>query len=293
MHKRQVAGRMKQAAILLLALLATCCAREKQVANNAGETSGKTPPLVSLCRDIDYSDTAVLHDRAVMQRHMVKIVKLLPHSDSIVTRLALTCFFRGIRHDGRGMAIADSLGNLYLNNPASPARDGELYIRFLDAMLSVDSIPDAIRLRAQDRLRTVLLNRIGSTANDFTYIERGGAHGSLHSSGDTRILLVFYDPECPHCGDILKQIANAPKINAAIADGQLIVLAVYAEGKRDVWERTKADMPRNWLVGYDTTGILDNDLYDLPAMPTLYLLDPDKRVMLKDPDARVILNVEF
>lgn len=290
MHKRQVAGRMKQAAILLLALLATCCAREKQ-GTTAGETSGKKPPLVSLCRDIDYSDTAVLHDRAVMQRHMVKIVKLLPHSDSVVTRQALTCFFRGIRHDGRGMAIADSLGNLYLNNPASPARDGELYIRFLDAMLSVDSIPDAIRLRAQERLRTALLNRVGSTANDFTYIERSGAHGSLHSSGDTRILLVFYDPECPHCGDILDQIAKAPQINAAIAEGELTVLAVYAEGKREVWEHTKADMPANWLVGYDTTGILDRDLYDLPAMPVLYLLAPDKKVILKDPDVTKFLRI--
>lgn len=274
--------------VLFLALLPGVSCSQKAKDNDIKRE--EIHPIMALCQNIDYSDTAALHDRAVMQRLMVKIVKLLPHSDSTVTRQALTCFFRGIRHDGRGMAIADSLGRRYLNHPASPLRDGELYIRFLDAMLSVDSIPETIRLRAHDRLRTALLNRVGSTANDFTYIERGGAHGSLHSSAETRTLLVFYDPECPHCGDILDQIAKAPQINAAIADGELTVLAIYAEGKRDVWERTKADMPANWLVGYDTAGILDRDLYDLPAMPTLYLLDEGHRVILKDPEVTAVLR---
>lgn len=284
---------LKHAGLLLTLLFAAVgCAGEKRN-NTATETGGDTPPLVLLCRDIDYSDTAALHDDAVMTDRMVEIVKLMPRSDSLVTRRALTLFFSGICHDGRGMAIADSLGDLYLNNPASPVRNGELYIRFLDAMLSVDSIPEAIRLRAEERLRTTLLNRAGTIANDFTFIERAGRSGSLHSLQAPRTLVVFYDPECPHCGDILKQIANASRIKAAIAGGRLTVLAVYAEGKRDVWERTKAAMPRNWLVCYDTAGILDHDLYDLPAMPTLYLLDADKTVILKDPDAREILNVEF
>ena len=279
--------------IILVALLsAAACSGHDKVADNSIKSEA-LPPLLALCSDIDYSDIAALHDDSVMTDRMVEIVKLMPRTDSLVTRRALTGFFSGISHDGRGMAIADSLGNLYLNNPASPVRDGELYIRFLDAMLSVDSIPETVRLRAEERLRTALLNRAGTIANDFTFIERAGRSGSLHSLQAPRTLVVFYDPECPHCGDILKHIANSRRINAAIAGGRLTVLAVYAEGKRDVWERTKAAMPRNWLVGYDTAGILDHDLYDLPAMPTLYLLDADKTVILKDPDAREILNVEF
>ncbi|MDE5871297.1 MAG: DUF5106 domain-containing protein, partial [Muribaculaceae bacterium] len=89
-------------------------------------------------------------------------------------------------------------------------------------------------------------------------------------------------PECPHCPAILQKIARDPKVNAAINANALKVLAIYAEGKRDVWEKTKSEMPSKWTVGYDLSDILDNDLYDLPAMPIVYLLDGEKRVIIKD-----------
>ncbi|MDE6695315.1 MAG: DUF5106 domain-containing protein, partial [Muribaculaceae bacterium] len=86
------------------------------------------------------------------------------------------------------------------------------------------------------------------------------------------------------------QIASHQGINDAIAEGRLGVLAIYAEGKRDVWDETKVDMPGNWSVGYDLSGILDEELYDLPAMPIIYLLDEGKRVILKDPDITQLIR---
>ncbi len=61
------------------------------------------------------------------------------------------------------------------------------------------------------------------------------------------------------------------------------MLAIYVEGQRDIWERTKRDLPANWIVGYDLTGILEAELYDLTAMPIPYLLDSTLCVLLKDP----------
>lgn len=83
------------------------------------------------------------------------------------------------------------------------------------------------------------------------------------------IMIIFYDPECTHCADILDMIAGSQRVVESINEGELAVLAVYAEGKKDVWEKTKRDLPENWIVGYDMTGILENEMYDLPAMPTI------------------------
>ena len=42
-------------------------------------------------------------------------------------------------------------------------------------------------------------------------------------------------------------------------------------------------MPDNWINSYDKSMKMKNDeLYDLRAIPTLYLLDQDKVVLLKD-----------
>lgn len=185
---------------------------------------------------------------------------------------------------------ADSLAFKRWGNAASPYRDEERYIAFLDSLLAVDSLPEDFRERAEYRRRIAMLNRPGTIAADFRYLLRDGGVSRLHSLKSPLTLLVFYDPECPHCSDILRSYASSGIINRAVAEKKLTVIAIYAEGKRDVWDKTRNDLPDNWLVGYDLTGILEKEIYDLPAMPTPYLLDCDKRVILKDPGRRQLLE---
>lgn len=122
-----------------------------------------------------------------------------------------------------------------------------------------------------------------TVANDFLYYDLDYRKRSLHKTEADKLLLIFYDPECTYCSDVINILSSYVRINEAIHEGRLKVLAIYAEGKRDVWEDTKYDLPSNWDGGYDLTGIHDNELYDLPAMPTIYLLDSSKHVLLKDP----------
>lgn len=73
-----------------------------------------------------------------------------------------------------------------------------------------------------------------------------------------------------------------------VSGGALRVLAVCAEEDRALWERTKSDLPADWTVAYDVSGILQKELYVLPAMPTIYVLDSDNTVVLKDPRMDVL-----
>lgn len=185
---------------------------------------------------------------------------------------------------------ADSLAYRRWGSPASPYRDEARYIRFLDSLLVVDSLPDGLRRRALERRRIAKMNRTGLIAADFSYLSRDGSRSRLHDLKSPLTLLIFYDPECPHCNDILRRYAASKTMKRAITEMNLTVIAIYAEGKREVWDKTKNDLPDNWLVGYDLTGILDAEIYDLPAMPTPYLLDKDKRVILKDPDPKLLIR---
>ena len=49
-----------------------------------------------------------------------------------------------------------------------------------------------------------------------------------------------------------------------------------------IWKKYLNGMPDNWIIGDDRRTIVETSLYDLKAMPTLYLLDNEKRVVLKD-----------
>lgn len=271
-------------------LILTACTR---TASNKphSNTSEDIPPLVLLCRNMDYTDTVALHDDTVMADRMASIVRLLPHTDSVMTRKALSVLFNGVKRDEKAIEMVARLADLYLENPASPVRNETLYIRFLQSMLSVDTLPEAVRFLAEKNLKTASLNRPGTIATNFDFVDRDGTRRSLYELHGENILVVFYDPECSHCTDILRKIAVNPRINWTIAEGKMTVVAIYTEGKKDVWESTRHNLPANWMVGYDLSGILENGLYDLPAMPIIYLLDDNKRVLLKDPNVQTIVSI--
>ncbi|MDE7378437.1 MAG: DUF5106 domain-containing protein [Paraprevotella sp.] len=113
------------------------------------------------------------------------------------------------------MLVTDSLADLYLNNPASPVRNEGLYIEYLKILVATDGIPDFVRGRGTVRLRIASLNRPGTVAA----LTQKGRRLSLHELKSECTLLVFYDPECPHCAGILDEIAGDARVNTSIAEG--------------------------------------------------------------------------
>ncbi len=78
-----------------------------------------------------------------------------------------------------------------------------------------------------------------------------------------------------------EQLAASSTINRLLASGRLALLSVCVEGQTAAWEA--ATYPARWIDGCDAGQRLTRDeVYDLKAMPTLYLLDAEKRVLLKD-----------
>lgn len=212
----------------------------------------------------------------------------LAKADSTASVKALSGYFSRISADTAALRKVAGQAERLLNNPASPVRNESSFISVATALLEADNLPVDVRERTEEHLRLASLNRPGTIATDFIYIDRDGNRSNLHSLQSAQTMVVFYDPECPHCKEILDQLAANPRINAAIADKELTVLAIYTEGKTDVWKNALGEMPPNWIIGCDRSDIVKNDLYHLPAMPIVYLLDSEKRVILKDPNANTL-----
>lgn len=229
--------------------------------------------------DVNMDEETLIAEIGVLIRNSVA-------ADSMDVNKNIIHFIDRIRDNAAMLAVADSLVDQVLYNPMSPMRNEEMYIMFLREFLRCDSFPDYLRWREVENLRLVSQNRPGMIANDFRFIDRDGVTATLHSlftpEERSKLLLVFYDPDCSNCHKIISSLAIDSKINSDIDNGTLRVLAVYTEGNRDIWERTKDDMPMNWRVVYDLSGIVENDLYDLPSMPSLYRLSSTGRVELKD-----------
>ena len=72
-------------------------------------------------------------------------------------------------------------------------------------------------------------------------------------------------------------------ITEAIRSGRMVVLGIYPDKDLGAWRKHAPEMPAQWINGYDAQlAIRDGELYDLQAIPSMYLLDADKKVLIKD-----------
>jgi hypothetical protein len=91
---------------------------------------------------------------------------------------------------------------------------------------------------------------------------------------------------------VIGEIENSDFLNTLLKRGELKIVAIYPDEDLAEWNNHYSKIPTTWINGYDYTHKMRNEnTYDLKAIPTLYLLDKDKTVVLKDAvNARQIEN---
>ena len=130
-------------------------------------------------------------------------------------------------------------------------------------------------------------------APDFSFTTREGSTSSLSAMKGHPVMLLFYDPDCDHCRDVVAMLRNDPSLAEILRHGKATVLAVDAEPDFDAWQRTAMHLPQEWTVAFDRSGILDKGLYNLDRMPALYVIGSDGTIVLNDAaPARALLKIK-
>ena len=175
------------------------------------------------------------------------------------------------------------LAESIFDDPNSPRRNDEFYIPVLEARLAAPFYDEYERMAPEYDLQLARQNRVGQRANDFRYTVASGRSVSLYGLKAEFVLLFINNPGCPMCREIRDEVCASPMLSNLIAEGRLKVLALYPDEQLDEWRAYRDKMPASWINAYDKGSVIrETSSYDLSAIPALYLLDGDKRVMVKD-----------
>ena len=233
----------------------------------------------------NFADTTLISRPEITEQAFVDFISILPYTAKV--QVAVDTLFRRAMVKKEMLYHFISLADKYLYEPNSPMYNVELHILVLRSLLGNPGLDDWDKERPRYLLEMALKNRPGDVAADFTYRTRDGAMNRLSGIKADYVVLYFNDPDCTDCQRVKEALLSLPVMNEFMKAGRLCLLSVCVEGKTPAWE--KAIFPARWIDGYDEGKRLTREqVYDLKAMPTLYLLDSGKRVILKDASAEKI-----
>ena len=171
----------------------------------------------------------------------------------------------------------------YMFDPNSPLRNEDYYGVYAARLSSCEAVSAPMRDKYARDARLCALNKVGTSAADFRFADKRGKVRTLYGIEAPFTLLFFSNPGCEACMQIITVLKEEERIAQLISDGVLAVLNIYIDEDLEAWRSYMPVYPDNWYNGFDPDFVIRNEhLYNVRAIPSLYLLDNEKKVILKD-----------
>lgn len=232
---------------------------------------------------VDFRDPNYARHPEITEQAYVNFIDILRRLPLDVADYCIKAMMRSAEKAKNNYMYMANLCDKYLNDPNSPFRSEDLYIPVLEEVTKCQILSKDERIRPVAQLKVIRMNRPGMPARDFSMTLPDGSRLSLYDIESPYVLLYLNTPGCEACRKTINAIRLAPNINKRLKSGQLVIVAVDPDLEREDWENNLSDYPSSWINAYDDTHeIMNRPLYDLKAMPTIYLLDSTKHVLLKD-----------
>lgn len=282
---------------LLVALLLVACGsgRERKTAtymDEAGvtrlclpEVPPETTDSVAFLLDhywdrMAFVDTLTSHDEAFMRRALVGYIPYLTAGDSSRRATAVSELMHRAEVDTLAYVHLMDLSEELLYDRGRR----EEYLPFAQAIVASSFPTEWDKARPQVQIRTILLNRPGTLASDFDYFTPAGDSVRLSDLRGKPLLLFIYNSPCHLCHGEADTYGRLDHFSAAVEEGRVRALAVDKWGNEVQWLEEIKDFPKGWLHGRNYRDFEGTELYVIDHVPTVFLLDPDGRVLLRDTD---------
>ena len=237
--------------------------------------------------NIDFNDPTIIGNEDISEQGFSNFISIMPYVTQKEVAFAEFVSKISVKADVQDYFMA--VAKKYLAESQSPVFNDELYIMMLQSLLSSDMLDSARRDKYSAILETEMRNRVGEVATDFEFMLRDGERGRLSEINAKYILVFFSDPDCNRCNLVKAQIDASAVVRIKLLLGDLALLSVCVEGDTDAWKRIKT--PDEWIDACDEKcAIYDQDLYDIPGLPSFYLLDSSHRVILRDVHFQLVEN---
>ena len=246
-----------------------------------------------------YCDSLTVNGVALeeVEQQMGMFTTLLQNISVPKAKGAVSRFFSRVEAFGRKYPESNvfprmsELINRYLYDPNSPVRCDDFYGVYAAHLAQSDLVGDDYKPKYRYDAEMCSRNPIGTVATDFAFTDTQGKVRTLHGIRADYTLLIFGNPGCSACKELMQEMEQLPRFTQAVSSGRLKVVDIFIDPEIDDWKAQVGTFPKNWICGYDHLLTISEDrLYNVRGIPSLYLLDADKKILLKDTPQENVLS---
>lgn len=239
-----------------------------------------------------FADTMCIHQENFLEPFFANYVNMLFQAPEKVAEEGMRNLMKAAHTEKNVFQHVAQLCKNYFYDPNSPFLKEDFYIPVLEAQLE-SSLLDSLDKESPSFLYTIALrNRVGQKASDFDFVpviqnfpytDDPTQVQKMYSIKAPYLLIFFNNPGCPNCKQVMGEIQASVLLTQLIENERLVILSLYPDSDLEAWYEYLPNLPDNWINAYNPDSyVKNNNIYDLKAIPTLYLLDRDKNVLIKD-----------
>ena len=172
----------------------------------------------------------------------------------------------------------------YLYEKGSPNRNHQMLSALIQTVFNSTELDSNQKETAQKMLTNCNRNSFNSVAPDFKFETVTGKIDNLYNNTSDYTLIFFFDPLCQSCLVMGEEIYKSEIINEFAKNMNVSLL--YITPYIDDMEKLNTyfiDLPEGWILGFNPEEkIIREKLYFWEYIPSLYLIDSNKKIILKD-----------
>lgn len=231
--------------------------------------------------NLDLSDERMLHTPVLHQRVSNYINNVLVQDPDTITKAADRML--NMAKDSKKITKYLTWYITYNAEQSDIMGMDEVFVHMVDNHFGKEKTPwvtdkvlNNLNERA-DKLRNIL---IGKKAPNMLLQDTAGNNVPLHSIDAKYIAIYFWEPDCGHCE---RETPKLKKIYNDLKDDGFKVYSVCIDrNNRKKWKSYIKEKDLNWINVYDGNKWTNfQELYDLRAVPTIFLLDKEKHILAK------------
>lgn len=217
---------------------------------------------------------------------------VVPHPDSVIKEIDWMMSFAGISPEMSRFLLIKFV-NKYIYQKYM--WEDAVFVHLFEKYFSNRQYPwltEKGKKTITDRAYSLMANIMGTPAADILLPDTSGKMQALYELNADFTLVVFWDPTCGHCKEVLPRLDSFYTAKWKSEGMKVYAVARETDGTKKDWLNFIADKKlQDWINVFYTkmddkartdAGIPGySQLYDVQSFPTLYLLDKEKRIVAK------------